>query len=290
VIPAHEDLDQAITGITATSMAENDPGQLEREAEALRAASIEAATAPAQLALEAAQKTARAAILRARARAMETVQAASEEVARCEAIYESTEEPERVAAGRAFESLQLLQRRHHERGKAYDTAAPVEEIDRLHGLIRDAEATCAGEDARVVEATGARETAFAALEAARAVRREAREALQQVEDSLAEPLTADLPAAEVFKALEFCWPYRVLEAKTGTGPALSPTELAACQALAGIFAGVLGVVPQGAEERIRADERAAAAQEFHRVNITMANGQTANVGQLMGLPSGVAGR
>jgi len=132
--------------------------------------------------------------------------------------------------------------------------------------------------------------AYAALEAARVHRREARDALSQIEASPANPLAAALPPDEVRDSLMWCWPWRVMRAKTRLEPPLSPAEEAARRELAGMFADLLGAVPAGAESRVHTDERAKATAQMRQVDIVLPDGRSANLGQLLAVPSGAAGR
>lgn len=294
ITPTQEEVEGALAAVLAAALAGNDPDRLEAEAEDLRARAWEAAQVPGRLALEAAEKSARALILRARELAVAEVQAASEEVARCEAAYEALEEPERIAAGQAFEALQDLQRAHYDKRKALDGRAGKDEITRLNREIVIAQETVDDLEPLAVEATREREAADADLEAARAARRSARAALQEVEESLAAPMAAEIPDEEMFRVLERCWTDRVEEALAPGGRPLSQAELTACQVHARKYANVLGV---GAEQvaalaaaQARAEVQAAVAGQLNRTTFVDGSGREVNLGQAVGIPPGMAGR
>jgi hypothetical protein len=244
-------VDEAIEDVLATGGLE-DPDDLDRQAAALDTAATQAVMTPPALFLEAAQKRARAVVLRKRAAAVEAVRLASDEVARCEAIYDATEEPERRQAGRAFHALQLLQDAHRALSRAGDDEAEPAALAGLHGRLRDAEAVEAHEAGKVAQAQADREAAKATLDAALAQRWKARAALQQVEATLANPGAADLGISAYAQALLFAWPFRLVTAAPGS---MSKNEADACRWLAGVFADKAGSIPAGAARRVREMDR-----------------------------------
>jgi len=265
-----------------------DPDALDAEAEKLTAEAEEAIRTPPALFLEAAQKRALAEAERKRLQAVEGVRLTSLAVSLAEERYDALEEPEKHAASRAFDALQALQRIHAARQKALDEDAPVDEINRLGVEATAAAGTSQELDAKVEAAVAARAKAYADLEQCRRVRQQARALLEQAEAAVANPSIGDLPLETVRQALRYCFPYRILQAKAGEGP-LTRTEEIACEGLAAGFADAMDVIPAGAEAKVIARMREAAAKELHGKNIAVGNGRVVNLGQALALPGG-AGR
>jgi hypothetical protein len=219
---------------------------------------------------------------------------ASEDVAAREAAYEAAAKPERHRADMAMDALRAVQDRQRELVQAALDDEDNDALTKRRKILGYAEEVLALQDAKLAEVMQAREAARQDLDAVLEKRREARRELQRIEDSLAQPLAADIGAWAHFQALFFSWPYRLAAAKWGFGPPLSQGEENAGRLLAGLYADFAGVIPDGAARKVREMDQGqhakSTANALNSMTIPMGDGRQMNVGQLLGLSSGLAGR
>ena len=270
------------------------PEALRARARQLTADWTAAAASIGRLGAEAAELEARALAIEARDAARQPVEDAQAAVDAALDAYTATAEPEAGAARQAVEARHLFEAARDELFQARQGGVePAAEID------LDMQATSAAKvDERLAQvaaqARQERESAKRQLDAARTRLQRAKEELQRLEDCVNTPQQADIGLYATTQALFFAWPYRLVAAEKGFGPPLGKTEQDAVRLLAGLFADYADVIPEGAKRKVReidaGKQAAATAAALNQMSIAMGDGRNVNVGQLLNLPAGMAGR
>jgi hypothetical protein len=244
------------------------PAQLRARADGLMTDFAAAVAAPMRLSME-------MAVLRARACAIESRDAARIPVAEAEAALAGAEASHAATAGPEVEAAQLAVAARHEFEQARDGLAEAQRAGAEPAALIEADMT-ATSAARVdqhqqrvlAEAQAARVTARRAVDTARAQVDRARAGLAAAEAVLASPLTADRPVAERFMALMHTWPIRVALDQAGEMP-LDPVDKAIARQLCGELASALGVVPPRLRRQIADEAAREATSAIRRTAITI---------------------
>ena len=266
------------------------PEQLRERAQALDAEFTLAVAAPMRLSLESATLKARASAIERAREAEAPVTAAEAALAEAEERYAVTAEPEEKAATRCAKARHGFERARDELEQAQVNS---EEPARLVELDIAATASARVDDweqQALTAAQAARGAARQDLDRARAALTRTREALERAEAAVDAPLqAAGRPLGERFEALVFCWPIRV-SMRSQPGWEMDATDLALARWLCEISASDLHVVPEALAAQIRQEATREVTRQMHQASIVLPDGRTMNVGQAMGLPSGMAGR
>lgn len=210
-------------------------------------------------------------------------------VARAQEACDRAGAPEREACDRAVRAGQVLREavtaERHLTEDGADAAALVEARMR----VRAAHEVEGHEAGKLQDAVDALNAAAAGLDAARAGRSKAQEALDAAEAQAGAPLTGERGIAERVVAMLGIWPFR-LAMKDQPGFELDATDLAICRWMCECAAAELGVVPAAAAARIRAEASRETAQQYRGIEIVMPGGGSTSVGAMLGAQAPGQGR
>jgi len=269
------------------------PAMLRDRAQVLDSEFVTAVAVPPRLAGQAAMLRARAAALEAAEAARVPEAEAEAALAAAEERYEATAEPEERAAMRCTRARHLFEQARDGLEQARQHGEEPARLIELDVAATSAAKVDEWEQQALSAAQAARGAARQGLDRARAVLTRARQHLDAMEAAVASPHPGDLGPADLYSALLFTWPYRVLTAGQGDSPELAPAEFAVCRLLASTMADRLGVIPEGAARRARElarEDQKKLAGALHQMSVVLPDGRSVNAGQALRLPSGMAGR